>query len=175
MGNHWLFFILSVFHSSNLCDDLQVRWLHTFNLDICVLATMLLFLHSCPPPLSAAHSVCVTVWVLRGPIVSACSPGAHSAVAGQRSLQSSPHRSGSPCGGTQTPPVPWASCRGGHSPIILPSKVATWQSVSDQARWLCAVLKRSGFFVDRREWYCFSWPDVWQWPECCLEIPYFTF
>lgn len=127
----------SVFHSSNLHADLQVRLhisyrLDTFTPDIC--ATILLSLAS-PPP----HSFSVAVWVLRGPIVSCCSPGAHSAAVGWRSLQSSPTDQVPWASGHRPPPVPWASCRGSHSPVILPSKVATWRSVSGLARWLCAV------------------------------------
>lgn len=133
-----LFFTLLTCVMTYRCAPWASYWLDTFNPDICAVTTIPLFLPPAPP-LCPSHSLCVAVWVLRGPIVSCCSPGAHSAAAGRQSLQSSPPPIKFPVLQDTDPPVPWASCRGGHSPIILPSKVATWRSVSGQARWLCAV------------------------------------
>lgn len=103
----------SLILSSNLHDDLQVRllrliltqYLHPGHL--CNNTSFPLALPPSPPP---PYSFSAPVWVLRGPIVSCCSPGAHSAAVGWRSLQSSPHDQ-----------VPWAS---GHRPPRSPEHPA---------------------------------------------------
>lgn len=133
----------SVFHSSNLHDDLQVRSLGL------VLTRYLQPGHlccdnntpipsSCTPSLSFSFSLCCCLGAER-PHCELLLPRRPFCCCRLPVFAVIPPPIKFPVLQDTDPPVPWASCRGGHSPIILPSKVATWRSVSGQARWLCAV------------------------------------